>query len=42
MDGLVPLVVPAHRLQQANGLLRVGTNGSLLLGLALSGVAARD
>ncbi|MGV4982053.1 MFS transporter [Streptomyces sp. NRAIS4] len=39
MDGLVPLVVPAHRLQQANGLLRVGTNGSLLLGLALSGVA---
>ncbi|GCB52923.1 transmembrane efflux protein [Streptomyces sp. NL15-2K] len=38
MDGLVPLVVPAGRLQQANGLLRVGTNGSLLLGLALSGV----
>ncbi|WP_221351037.1 MFS transporter [Streptomyces beigongshangae] len=39
MDGLVPLVVPADRLQQANGLLRVGTNTSLLLGLALSGVA---
>ncbi|MFJ2946213.1 MFS transporter [Streptomyces sp. NPDC087226] len=38
MDGLVPLVVPAGRLQQANGLLRVGTNTSLLLGLALSGV----
>ncbi|WP_369387882.1 MFS transporter [Streptomyces sp. CG1] len=38
MDGLVPLVVPADRLQRANGLLRVGTNGSLLLGLALSGV----
>jgi MFS family permease len=39
MDGVVPLVVPADRLQQANGLLRVGTNSSLLLGLALSGVA---
>ncbi|MFE6178425.1 MFS transporter [Streptomyces sp. NPDC056464] len=38
MDGLVPLVVPAGRLQQANGLLRMGTNSSLLLGLALSGV----
>jgi MFS family permease len=38
MDGVVPLVVPAERLQQANGLLRVGTNSSLLLGLALSGV----
>lgn len=38
MDGVVPLVVPADRLQQANGLLRVGTNMSLLLGLALSGV----
>ncbi len=39
MDGLVPLVVPADRLQQANGLLRVGTSTSLLLGLSLSGVA---
>ncbi|WP_265582713.1 MFS transporter [Streptomyces ferrugineus] len=39
MDGLVPLIVPAGRLQQANGMLRVGTNSSLLLGLALSGVA---
>jgi MFS family permease len=38
MDGLVPLIVPADRLQRANGLLRVGTNSSLLLGLALSGV----
>lgn len=38
MDGLVPLVVPAGRLQEANGMLRVGTNSSLLLGLALSGV----
>ncbi|MFF2960385.1 MFS transporter [Streptomyces sp. NPDC057963] len=38
MDGVVPLVVPAEQLQQANGLLRVGTNISLLLGLALSGV----
>ncbi|WP_052425350.1 MFS transporter [Streptomyces fulvoviolaceus] len=39
MDGLVPLVVAADRLQRANGLLRVCTNTSLLLGLALSGVA---
>lgn len=38
MDGVVPSVVPAGRLQQANALLRVGTNSSLLLGLALSGV----
>ncbi|MGW6796794.1 MFS transporter [Streptomyces chartreusis] len=38
MDGLVPLVVAADRLQRANGLLRMGTNSSLLLGLALSGV----
>ncbi|MFG2788653.1 MFS transporter [Streptomyces sp. NPDC048419] len=39
MDGMVPLIVPADRLQRANGLLRMGTNSSLLLGLALSGVA---
>jgi MFS family permease len=39
MDGVVPLVVPADQLQQANGILRVGTNVSLLMGLALSGVA---
>ncbi|MFF4251568.1 MFS transporter [Streptomyces sp. NPDC001663] len=38
MDGLVPLLVPADRLQQANALLRVGINSSMLLGLALSGV----
>ncbi|WP_329544890.1 MFS transporter [Streptomyces sp. NBC_01356] len=38
MDGIVPLVVPAGRLQQANAMLRVATNSSLLLGLALSGV----
>ncbi|WP_395369264.1 MFS transporter [Streptomyces tubercidicus] len=39
MDGVIPLLVPAARLQQANGLLRVGMNSSMLLGLALSGVA---
>ncbi|MFE7612675.1 hypothetical protein [Streptomyces celluloflavus] len=38
-DGVVPLIVPAERLQHANGMLRVGTNSSMLLGLALSGVA---
>jgi hypothetical protein len=38
MEGIMPLVVPADRLQQANALLRVGTNSALLLGLALSGV----
>lgn len=38
MEGLVPLLVPADRLQRANGLLRVGTNTSLLLGLGLYGV----
>jgi predicted MFS family arabinose efflux permease len=38
MSGLVPLIVPAGRLQRANGALRVGTNSSMLLGLALSGV----
>lgn len=32
-------MVPAGQLQEANGLLRVGTNMSLLLGLALSGAA---
>ncbi|WJY41255.1 MFS transporter [Streptomyces sp. P9-2B-2] len=39
MDGVIPLLVPATRLQRANGLLRVGMNSSMLLGLALSGVA---
>ncbi|MGW4562213.1 MFS transporter [Streptomyces sp. NPDC004561] len=38
MDGVIPQLVPASVLQRANGLLRVGTNTSLLLGLALSGV----
>ncbi|GAA3830473.1 MFS transporter [Streptomyces coacervatus] len=38
MEGLIPSIVPAKRLQRANGLLRVGINSSLLLGLALSGV----
>ncbi|MGW7823068.1 MFS transporter [Streptomyces puniciscabiei] len=38
MDGVVPQLVSADALQRANGLLRVGTNTSLLLGLALSGV----
>lgn len=38
MDGLVPLLVSADRLQRANGLLRMGTNSALLLGLSLSGV----
>ncbi|MFH8683177.1 MFS transporter [Streptomyces lydicus] len=38
MDGVIPLLVPAGRLQQANGLLRVGMNSAMLLGLALSGV----
>nr|WP_285558998.1 MFS transporter [Streptomyces hygroscopicus] len=37
-EGLIPVLVPKDRLQRANGLLRVGTNTSLLLGLALSGV----
>ncbi|MFE5031499.1 MFS transporter [Streptomyces sp. NPDC056683] len=38
MDGVIPVLVPSETLQRANGLLRVGTNTSLLLGLALSGV----
>lgn len=38
MEGLVPLLVPAGRLQRANGLLRMSGNSALLLGLALSGV----
>ncbi|MER6269515.1 MFS transporter [Streptomyces sp900105755] len=38
MDGVIPVLVPSEALQRANGLLRVGTNTSLLLGLALSGV----
>lgn len=42
VDGVVPLVVPADRLPEANGLLRVGSRGALLLGLALSGVTSRS
>ncbi|MFF7727097.1 MFS transporter [Streptomyces sp. NPDC008001] len=38
LDGVVPLVVPTERLQQANGLLRMSTNTCLCLGLALSGL----
>ncbi|MFJ8938378.1 MFS transporter [Streptomyces sp. NPDC102365] len=38
MTGVVPLIVPAARLQQANGVLQMGTNTSMLLGLAVSGV----
>ncbi|MEW1773887.1 MFS transporter [Streptomyces sp. NPDC086777] len=38
MDGVIPQLVPSEALQRANGLLRVGTNTALLLGLALSGV----
>ncbi|MGW6744426.1 MFS transporter [Streptomyces sp. NPDC055025] len=39
MEGVVPLIVPAHHLQRANGALRIGTNSAMLLGLALSGVS---
>ncbi|MET9531111.1 MFS transporter [Streptomyces sp. NPDC006649] len=38
MSGVVPQIVPTAQLQQANALLRVGMNGSMVLGLALSGV----
>ncbi|QKW05326.1 MFS transporter [Streptomyces sp. NA04227] len=38
MEGIVPLLVERDRLQRANGLLRMATNTSLVLGLALSGV----
>ncbi|MGC5565518.1 MFS transporter [Streptomyces sp. FR-108] len=38
MTGVVPLIVPAARLQQANGVLQMGTNTAMLLGLAVSGV----
>ncbi|MFI1768774.1 MFS transporter [Streptomyces sp. NPDC020800] len=37
MEGVIPQLVPPAALQRANGVLRVGTNTSLLLGLALSG-----
>ncbi|MFE2373562.1 MFS transporter [Streptomyces sp. NPDC059398] len=38
MSGVVPQIVPSAQLQQANAWLRVGMNGSTVLGLALSGV----
>ncbi|WP_405779727.1 MFS transporter [Streptomyces sp. NBC_00859] len=38
MSGVVPLIVPAPQLQRANAMLRVGMNGSMMVGLALSGV----
>lgn len=38
MEGVVPLIVSKSLLQRANGMLRVGTNSAMLLGLALSGV----
>lgn len=38
MSGVVPQIVPAAQFQKANALLRVGMNGSMVLGLALSGV----
>ncbi|MDQ1037018.1 MFS family permease [Streptomyces sp. V3I8] len=38
MTGVVPSIVPAARLQRANGLLQMATNTSMLLGLALAGV----
>ena len=37
-SALVPLTVPEHRLQEANALLRLGTNSTLILGAALAGV----
>lgn len=36
-DGVVPDLVPASRRQSANGLLRIGFNLGLILGLALAG-----
>lgn len=37
MSGLIPALVDHGQLQRANGLLRMGQNGALLLGLGLSG-----
>ncbi|MFE0178687.1 MFS transporter [Streptomyces sp. NPDC059002] len=37
LTGVVPDVVPAHRLHTANALLRFGMNGARLLGLSLAG-----
>ncbi|GHF20685.1 MFS transporter [Streptomyces morookaense] len=38
MTAVVPEIVPADRLTEANALLRMGMNTAMLLGLALSGV----
>lgn len=37
MVGIVPEVAPADRLQAANGLLRLGTNGARIFGFAAAG-----
>jgi MFS family permease len=37
-SALVPLTVPDDRLQEANALLRLGTNATMILGAALAGV----
>ena len=37
-SALVPLTVPEDRLQEANALIRLGTNSTLILGAALAGV----
>jgi MFS family permease len=37
LTGIIPEVVPAERLQAANGLLQLGTNGSRIAGFALGG-----
>jgi len=39
LTGIVPEVVPAARLQTANGLLRLGMNGARIFGFALAGSA---
>jgi MFS family permease len=39
LTGVVPEVVPAARLQTANGLLRLGMNVARILGFALAGTA---
>jgi MFS family permease len=37
-SAVVPLTVPGDRLQQANALLRLGTNATLIVGAALAGI----
>jgi MFS family permease len=41
MTGVVPEVVQPDRLQAANGLLRLGTNGARILGFAVAGVMVK-